>query len=798
MSRRLTVATALATVAASLSLYPEVKGGVWIWDGIGAVAVVAGAGALTRLRTLPVFWCATAGLAALLLYLNTVFAAAYSLGRIVPTGASLAHLWWLFRHGLAQSARFAPPAPASRPILLLTVAGIGLVAVAADLIAVRLRRPAAAGLPLLLLFCEPLTTSDHQDLPGAMLVFALGWAGYLAMLAADGRERLRVWGRLVTVWHRSGSHATAERGGPNTRDLAAAGRRIGLAAVVIALFIPLLIPGLQNHKLFSGSLGGSTGSLVALPDPLVQMNSQLHRTDAQPVLTYRTSDPDPQYLQVYVLSNLSAQTWTLVPASGTPVQDGKLPGAPGLARNTPSTTEHAQITLARGLTSGQQTASFLPLPYPARTVDVDGTWRADPRTLTMFSGQSLSGLSYSVASREVSPTLQELQLAGAIPASIANNYLRVPAAFQQLTGLAERITRGQNTAYGEAVALQHWFTSSGKFRYSLDVSEPDTAQALIRFLTVDRRGYCQQFAFAMAVLARLLDIPSRVAVGYTAGAPLGHGRWEVRTSDAHAWPELYFEGVGWLRFEPTPAGSGGQATARPPGYSLPPVLAAPAGGVSTPTPAADGTQSRASRGSTGALSKLEHQGASSPGTSTGHPASLPLGTFAVTLALVLLVMPRLVRVVTRRRRWRAAAGDAGLAEAAWLELLDSLTDYRVSWSASESPRALASRVTTALRLEPAAAAALGRIATAAERARYAREPAASATLRADTGLIRRALAARSGRAARCLRWLLPPSSLARARSGLAHLLDVFGWMDMAGHRLARWPRPTKPKRRAEA
>ena len=797
MNRRLTVAAACATVAASLSLYPVVKGGVWIWDGIGAVIVVAGAGALTRLRILPVPWCAAAGLAALLLYLNAVFAAAYSLGRIVPTGASLSHLWWLFGRGLTESARFAPPAPASRPILLLTVAGIGLVAVATDLIAVRLRRPAAAGLPLLLLFCEPLTTSEHQDVPGAMLVFALGMSGYLAMLAADSRERLRVWGRLVTVWHRGGSQATAGGDGPNTRDLAAAGRRIGLAAVVLALFIPLLIPGLQDHKLFSGSLGSGTGPLVALPDPLVQMNSELHRTGAQPVLTYRTSDPDPQYLQVYVLSNLSTQTWTLAPAPGTPVQDGRLPAAPGLARTTPSTTEHAQVTLAKGLTSGQQTASFLPLPYPARTVDVAGSWRADPRTLTMFSGQSLSSLSYSVASREVSPTVPELQLAGAIPASIASNYLRVPAVFQQLIGLAERVTRGQDTAYGEAVALQRWFTTSGRFRYSLDVSEPDTAQALIRFLTVDRRGYCQQFAFAMAVLARLLDIPSRVAVGYTAGSPLGHGRWEVRTSDAHAWPELYFGGVGWLRFEPTPAGSDGQATATPPGYSLPPVLTAPSGSVNTPAAAGGGAQSRASRGSSGALSKVEHQGLSAPGGSTARKASLPLGAFAVTLALVMLVMPRLVRVVTRRRRWRGAAGDAGLAEAAWLELLDDLTDSRVGWSASESPRALATRVTSTLRLQPSAAAALGRIATAAERARYAREPAASATLRADTSEVRRALAARSGRAARCLRWLLPPSSMARGASSLAHVLDLFGWMDVAGHRLARWSRP-KPKRRAEA
>ena len=90
----------------------------------------------------------------------------------------------------------------------------------------------------------------------------------------------------------------------------------------------------------------------------------------------------------------------------------------------------------------------------------------------------------------------------------------------------------------------------------------------------------------MAVLARLLDIPSRVAVGYTEGSPIGHDRWDVRTSDAHAWPELYFQGAGWLRFEPTPSGSGGQATARQPAYTLPLLLTTPGGAQGVPAPAA--------------------------------------------------------------------------------------------------------------------------------------------------------------------------------------------------------------------
>ena len=157
MSQRLTIAAAVATAAASLSLYPLVSGWLWFWEGVGAVAVIALAGALVRLRVVPWVLSAVAGLVALLLYLNVLFASAQSLGRLIPTVTSLRHLWRLGRFGLDETARFAPPAPAGHAILLLTVAGIGAAAVATDLIAVRLHRPAVAGLPLLVLFCVPLT-----------------------------------------------------------------------------------------------------------------------------------------------------------------------------------------------------------------------------------------------------------------------------------------------------------------------------------------------------------------------------------------------------------------------------------------------------------------------------------------------------------------------------------------------------------------------------------------------------------------------------------------------------------------
>src|SRR5258706_14349489 len=81
----------------------------------------------------------------------------------------------------------------------------------------------------------------------------------------------------------------------------------------------------------------------------------------------------------------------------------------------------------------------------------------------------------------------------------------------------------------------------------------------------------------MAVLARLIGTPSRIAIGYTAGQQHAKGTWVVTTADAHAWPELYFSGAGWLRFEPTPGGLGGQQTAVEPSY----MYNAGAGGNST-------------------------------------------------------------------------------------------------------------------------------------------------------------------------------------------------------------------------
>jgi TgpA N-terminal domain/Transglutaminase-like superfamily len=792
---RLTTAAAVATVLASIAMYPLLAGGMWFWYGVGAAIVVGAVGAATRRRAIPAVLCFLAGIGALFLYLNLAFAGRQSWAGLAPTGASLHHLKVLLNQAMAETSKYAPPVPARPGIVLLTVAGIGLVAVLTDVLAVRLHRPAIAGLPLLVLFCVPLTTDARPNAVGGTLVFCAGMVGYLGLLSADGRHRLRLWGRLIHPWQDD-----ADSQGPDVKPLAAAGRRIGSAAVVLALALPLLIPGLKAHRLFPGQgtgKGGSGGShgQISFPKPLDLLNTDLFESRPVPVLTYQTTDSTPPYLQVYVLGNLTTNAWTMGPPPTTTALTGRhrLPQAPGLVKTTPGPLLREKITLGTNL-ANRDKVSYLPLPYVARQVQVRGAWRIDGSTLSVLSSSArLAGLRYSVIAQDVNPSPDQLrQTTSEVVPSSAD--LTVPAAYRtkKITNLLNRIIGTRTTPYGEAVALQQWFTAPGHFTYTLKVSHTQSPAALIQFLTKTRSGYCQQFAFAMAVLARLMGIPARVVVGYTQGTFIGNNTWQVRTSDAHAWPELYFPGAGWLRFEPTPpntVGLPGQATASPPPYSTP--LSDRPGSINAETgqnlqnipQSGAGASSNVKAG----LNKLKK---TAPGGAVGdaahrHHGTPPFLPIILVLLAVALIAPATTRAAARRWRWWRARDNAARAHVAWHELRSDLTDHRIAYRASESPRALSRRVATSLGLTGADRAALERIALAEERASYAASPADSAQLQADEALVRRAVARTCPASARWLAVAAPPSALIPVRAGAQQMLDVFGWMELATTRARR-------------
>jgi transglutaminase-like putative cysteine protease len=832
MNYRLTITAAVAVVLASFSLFTVIGGAGWLYAGIGAVAVVAGAGLATRLAPIPAAAVATgvvlvcvfplltasswpariAGLAilvliaasagarlilpaladvatylgALLIYLNIVFAGPQSVAWIIPTGRSIRHLGQMASVGYAEHA-FSPPVPGVHGLELITAAGIGAIAILTDVIAVRLRSPAVAGLPLLVLFSVPVATAVKHAGVGLTLAFCLGITGYLALLAADGRQRLRLWGRLVTAWQDVPDDEPAR--GPDTRQLAASGRRIGLAAVAIAVVVPLILPSLKEHGIFGKSPGTGHGQVQAVQlEPLVQMHSQLISHTVLPVLTYQTTaqSPPQQYLQMYVLNyDPGSVQWTPIPPGpSTAVGSSALREPTGLAAGIGVTTSRTTITLDKAF-GYKNPLSYLPLPYAPEFLKVPGSgWQESNSTLQVYAYHSDAGLSYTVNSQTPAPTLNQLSSTAKIPASIRQAYLSYPGPnAAQLLKKARSITKADHTKIDEALDLESYFTAPGQFTYT---TTGNTASSVYQFLTTDRRGYCQQFAFSMAVLARLLGIPSRIAVGYTAGTYAGHHTWRVTTADAHAWPELYFANVGWVRFEPTPGGEGAQGTAVTPVYPLSAPVSTPTGPVQAPTSPVTGP-AQAKPGTVPRGIRQPGAGGSGPGGHHGGAGSggFPVGLTVALVALLLIVAPGLTRLLTRRRRWLTATGDAGRAHAAWRELTSDLADHGLSHPRSESPRALGRRVADAGHLDEPARQALSRITAAEERARYARTPADAESLRGDTTTVRRALARNVGRPQRWRARLLPASILDPVLAGLRQAPDAFGWLDAAGLRIRR-------------
>lgn len=831
MNHRLTIAAAVAVMLASVSEMVLIHGGSWLAATFGAVIVVALAGTLTRTAPnhlaigsaiiaaivcaplltdrswylkaagLLIIGCCAASatrvrafrpiadvvtyLGALLLYLNLTMSHKHSWAMLVPTAKSLHHLLGLAKGGMSL-AKFAPPVTGTPGVILLAAASIGLAAIVVDVIAVRLDKPAIAGLPLLVLYMAPIATAAKAGGIGSVITFLLAATGYLGLLASDGRNRLHGWGRVVTVWHYSGEDERL--GGADIRGLAATGRRIGLAAVCAAVVAPLLLPSLNLHRLFQKGAGNSQIVTAGLPDPVDQLKGLLTQPGNRPVLSYRTSSSNAgEYLGVYTLNYDPAQgKWKLIPPTKTITVGTAMKAAPGVGTTVSVNQTTSQIKLDHVVGSNvgfNFPVFFLPLPYYPEQLSVDGTWTEASDTLMVYSGGSdHSNMSYTAVSGQVDPTAAEEVAKSNIPNSIIASYLGFKSPVTpQLTKIAQQITKGARTPFDKAIALERYF-QSGLFKYTLSaLGLTNSPQGLLDFLTKDRRGFCEQFAFAMAVLARLVGIPSRIEIGYTSGVKQ-HGRWQVTTADAHSWPELYFTGLGWLRFEPTPGGQDGQGTARQPNYAthLAPSLGSAGGGpTSTPT---------TGPGKIGGTKNLGHVTGPGSGGVGGkfptpkHKTHWPIGQLLLSLLVLLILagaVPAVTRIITRSRRWRAATDDRSLASAAWQEVCASLDDLGLSRKLSESPRALARRISTESEIDESAREALRRIATVVERIRYAPTPAptTAASMRADVTEVRRSLARSTTAMHRLRARLFPASTISPMAARLGQSFgQLTGWV----------------------
>ncbi|MFF4429010.1 transglutaminaseTgpA domain-containing protein [Streptomyces sp. NPDC001513] len=766
---KLTLFAALATLLTSWSLAPLVESQAWLLHGALLLGVQSAVGAGARRVPLARSLTVAAQLLVSLLLLVFLFA-----GKGESTGSGpLAYLvddfGSLFGQGVRDVGEYAIPAPLTDGIRLLLVSGMLLIGLLVDALAVGARTAAAAGLPLLALYSVAAGLSGGGE--ASWFSFLLAGCGYLLLLLSEGRDRLAQWGRVFGAAPRgrgaADSGLSSGAGGQATAP-ARFGRRIGAVALGVALAVPAALPalggGLLGGDQDGGENGGGAGGTISAVNPLVSLQSNLNTQDNRVILKYRTNSPQQseQYLRILALDEFNGVKWE---ASGRALTDVPevLPKPTGLSDQVRVTSTEVTTTVSA---ADSYTQRYLPMPYPATSVKIDGKWRFEPAGRTLVGDQlgrdkfqTVQGAGYSVQSLLLKPTAQQLQKAPEPDRAIRDEYTKVPDNLPAVVAdTARQVTQGSKDDYTRAVKLQDYFAVNGGFRYNTRTASGTGPGAVARFLA-DKEGFCIHFAFSMAAMSRSLGIPARVSVGFTPGEKQPDGSVNVSMRDAHAWPELYFEGVGWTRFEPTP-----RSGINVPDYSRPQTPAAQQPSVPAPLPSQSSAQPSAAPSASAAcppaLEKLGECGtpaaAQGPTRGDGPSVTTVLGWTAVVLAVLALpLLPLLWRSRLRARRL-----GTGEVLTAWRELGDAAWDVGVVPDEALSPRRAAGRVVDLGRLDAEAAAAVHRVAGAVERALYA-PPGAEVSypgLADDVLLTRAGLLAAVSRPARLRALLLPRSA----------------------------------------
>jgi hypothetical protein len=440
--------------------------------------------------------------------------------------------------------------------------------------------------------------------------------------------------------------------------------------------------------------------------------------------------------------------------------------------------DHQDLKMRVQIDADHLEVFWLPVPFGPTKVSVQGTWLWDPASQTVFSAQrSTKNLpAYDVEASRALPNRDALALAelDGVPQQIRRRYGQAINVSSYVRTLTAEVTQGKTSEYDKAVALQQFFTSARSgFVYNFNASQPVNGEDPLEAFLRGKNGFCEQYATAMAAMLRVAGIPSRVAVGFTPGALLAGSThtYSVTTLEAHAWPEAWFAGTGWVRFEPTPAASGAQV----PDYSLPAATNNPQSpgdpSVATPTPTP--TVARPSNGRPD-VDILDGRPTVATPTSSGGSAGPSLWLVVPVAVAVLVTLPFLLTLLRRRRRWSRPGPLT-----AWDQLQDDASDVGHHWNPADSPRAATSRLLAGRRLPMPAVQALDRIAVAAERARYA--PAgrqAPGDLASDVAVVRAALQGHASARVRLRAKYLPPSTLAWVAHSLGErVADVLDKVD---------------------
>jgi transglutaminase-like putative cysteine protease len=669
----------------------------------------------------------------------------YSLGLSVTLTSAISDLdtpWFehypaLWAEGIEHMRTQASPMDPDNGVKLIFVTVIGMIMIMTDLLVSGVGRPAWAIAPPATLFLVPALGLGADT---GVISFCYIAVGYLAILIAEGLNATARWTRGLT-------RDSAEGFGTSMPVVWRAAGYLAIPAILATIVLGVALPTLSLPGIGFGNGPGGSGPLQ-LTDPTLDLRRNLNQPEDREVIQYRTTAPDGVYLRLASLPQLNANGWSNVQIRLNNGQN--LPAVPGLSDEP----DERQRTTIRVLDFGSQ---YLPLPYAPRTHDAPGDWRYDANSLIVVNAgqraQDLRRLSYTVESVAIAPDINDLNNAVAgTPADVAVTAVIPSDLPDSLVELTNRVTAKADTPAAKAAAIQAYLRS-GQFAYSTEPLPGSGYEALQNFLLQDRRGYCEQFASAMAMMARVVGIPSRVSVGFLPGEQDEEG-WKVSIRDMHAWPELYFANYGWVRFEPTPASVTGTA----PAWTVQNTDSSESDPSADPSsePSAD----EVSPGTAPSTVPSEQPTDLGPGAGANLGRTL-IGAVIVLVLLAILAAPATIRVRRRSGRLNGSGPAEEQVEAAWSEIRDTVLDYGGSWPEG-SPRAIGREV--ADRLDDEESESMSRVATLVERSRFARSfdhGGSMSELPTMTSEIRRGVAAPAAWRQRVMALLLPRSLFRR-------------------------------------
>ncbi len=744
----LTAATFVALLVAMLPLTRVVNSGTWTIGVLVLPALVLVTGAVARWYRLPAVAVSLAEALVGLFALTAVFLRDSALFGIVPTPRTFTVVGGHVADAFDQIVNGAAPLEAREGLAFLIVAGIVLLTVVVDHVVLTARMPLLAAVALIAVWLIPsIAVPRELDIVAFVLLAAV----VLVMLRFETRARER--DAAAAAAEESGgavpaADATSVLPGAG---IAAAAAGIGAVAVVISLVAAPVFSGVVVPA------GTGPGSRFNSIDASLALGDDLRKQSNSEVLRYRTTSAAAPYLRVATLSNFDGEIWRADRGRSVALDSEEAYGTfepNDEIRVVESTTSIEIENLA---------STSAPVTYPARSIEgLDGEWGSIPFNGTVVSrSTSVNGQDYEVVAEYVRPTLEQIRAAEAQATGALDSATTVPDGVPAIVGeWARTVTAEATNDYDALAALQRWFRS-GEFAYSLEAPVEDGfdgsgADAIGRFLEV-REGYCIHFASAFALMARMLEMPSRIVVGYLPGSSMssptvGDRVYSVMASQLHAWPEVYFDGIGWIAFEPT--NSLGTPTSFSPAAVLTDADADETDPSAAPEASATPTPSVRPEG-------LDERGADAASGANPLVRALPW-LWPLLVVLVVAAIPGVVRALRRRALARAAQG--GDAVAAWRSLQDDAIDLGIPVPPDESPRAFGARLVAT---HGAPVDAVEQLVDAIELASYAPEARRRwrpTDLDAATSAVRAGLRSRAARGLRVAAVVAPRSLLIRPGS----------------------------------